>query len=129
MSTSSSTAGIHATIAAYARHLDAGEHEDLVALFCPDGTSEIVGMDRFSGYDELLTGYAAMTPRSAQLHLVGNTVVGQSGGDLATATSDLAFFARTEEGWEVTLVGHYADVLHRDGDTWRFHERVLTLQM
>ncbi|MCD4533647.1 nuclear transport factor 2 family protein [Nocardioides sp. cx-169] len=124
-----STEGIHATIAAYARHLDAHQPDELVALFCPDGVSEIVGMARFVGRDELRAGYGGMTPAGPQLHLVGNTVVERTGPDTARANSDLALFSRSEDGWGVSLTGHYADVLHHDGEAWRFHERVLTLQM
>jgi hypothetical protein len=128
LATGAVTDGVHSTIAQYARLLDADRPEELVELFCSDGVSEIVGMARFSGHAELLAGYAAMTPRSAQLHLVGNTVVVRTGPDEAKADSDLAYFARSDEGWSVSLVGHYADLMTHDGDAWRFRERVLTLQ-
>ncbi len=40
------------------------------------------------------------------------------------ATSDVVFLLKGERGWSVQLVGRYHDVLHRDGDAWRFHSRV-----
>lgn len=122
------TAGILDTIAAYARALDAGRTDEIVDLFCDDGTSHIVGIATYRGRDDLRAGYAAMVPSSSQLHLTGNTAVTSTGTGEATATSDLAFFRRTDLGWSLELVGRYDDTLVRQGGRWRFRARVLTLQ-
>ena len=45
----------------------------------------------------------------------------------ATAVSDVVFLLKGDEGWAVTVVGRYHDVLHHDTDgTWRFHRREAT---
>ena len=39
--------------------------------------------------------------------------------------SDIVFLVPDGGTWSVVLVGRYTDVLHRDGDDWRFHHRRL----
>ena len=118
--------GIRATIAAYAQALDDGRTDDVAAMFCADGVSEMPGMKPVEGTDALRAAYAKWKPRGLQRHVVANTVVAEWSGDEATATSDLVFLLQGDAGWTVQLVGRYHDVLHREGDGWRFHRRVLT---
>lgn len=123
---SSVAAGVRDAIAAYAHALDAGRTDDLVALFCPDGVSDIAGVGVFEGRDALRAGYAGFAPTRPQLHLVSNTVVTSWTEDEATAVSDLAFFRRGESGWAVRAIGRYDDTLRLHNGAWRFQRRVTT---
>jgi ketosteroid isomerase-like protein len=115
--------GVRAALAAYTQALDDGRADAVVATFCPDGACDIPGLGSFAGRDELRAAYGRWTPRVPQRHLVLNTLVTEWSDDEARATSDVVFLLRGDDGWNVQLVGRYQDVLHRDGETWRFHHR------
>jgi hypothetical protein len=117
-------AGVGASIAAYTHALDDGRTEDLVATFCPDGVCDMPGLGRHEGRDALRQAYSRLTPDQSQRHLVLNTEVTTWDDDEAHATSDVVFLHKGDQGWTVRLVGRYYDVLHRDGETWRFHRRM-----
>jgi ketosteroid isomerase-like protein len=116
--------GVRAAIATYTQALDDGRTDDVVATFCPDGSCEMPGLGVFTGVAALREAYAGWKPARPQRHLVLNTVVTSWEGDEAHATSDFVFVLKGESRWGVELVGRYHDVLHRDGDDWRFHSRV-----
>jgi hypothetical protein len=116
--------GVRAAIATYTQALDDGRTDDVVATFCLDGSCEMPGLGVFTGSDALRVAYAGWKPAQPQRHLVLNTVVTSWEGDEAHATSDFVFVLKGESRWVVELVGRYHDVLHRDGDVWRFHRRV-----
>jgi ketosteroid isomerase-like protein len=120
------TAGVHATIAAYAHALDAGRTDDLVELFCPDGVAEITGTGTFEGRDAIRAAYAGWVPERPQLHLVANTVITSWTEDEATATSNVTFLQHGRSGWAVRLVGRYDDTLRRHDAGWWFQRRVTT---
>ncbi len=117
-------AGVDAALAAYAHALDDGRTDDVVATFCPDGACDIPGLGRHAGHDALREAYGQWQPSRPQRHLILNTLVTEWDDDEARATSDMVFLLKGERGWVVQLVGRYHDVLHRDGDAWRFHNRV-----
>ena len=52
-----------------------------------------------------------------------NTLVTEWSEHQAFAVSDVVFLLQTDTGWTVQVVGRYRDLLHRDGNDWRFHER------
>jgi ketosteroid isomerase-like protein len=118
--------GVRAVLAAYCHALDDGRTDDVVATFCPDGTIDLPGMGTYQGHDALREAYAKWTPRSPQRHVVVNTHVSEWSDDEATAVSDVIFLLKGDSGWSVQLVGRYHDILHHDGDTWRFHHRAAT---
>jgi hypothetical protein len=118
--------GVKATLAAYVHALDDGRVEDVVATFCPDGGIELPGMGSHEGTEALRAAYSQWVPRMPQRHLVLNTHVTAVGDDEATAVSDVVFLLKVEDRWKVQLVGRYDDVLHRDGERWRFHRRLAT---
>ena len=120
------TAAVQTAIAAYAQALDGDRPDDIAALFTPDGVAEIVGMAKFEGREAIRQGFGGFSPQAPQLHLIANTVVTSATEDEATATSNLAFFARGEAGWTVQMVGRYDDVLRREDGTWLFKQRVMT---
>lgn len=116
-------AGVRAAIAAYTHALDDGRADDVVATFCPDGVVDIPGMGTHEGHEALRAAYERWAPRAPQRHLVLNTHVTRWDEHEADATSDVVFLLLGDAGWQVQLVGRYRDVLHRDGDDWRFHRR------
>jgi ketosteroid isomerase-like protein len=115
--------GVRAAIAAYTQALDDGRTDDVVATFCDDGLCDIPGLGCHQGRAALRQAYGKWEPTRPQRHLVLNTLVTRWDGAEAHATSDFVFLLLGEPGWTVQLVGRYHDVLHRDGDTWRFHSR------
>jgi hypothetical protein len=117
-------AGIGVTIATYTQALDDGRTEDVVATFCPDGSTDMPGLGRQTGHDALRESYDKITPRQPQRHLVLNTAVTDWDDREAQATSDVVLMLYGEGKWSVVLVGRYQDVFHRDGAAWRFHSRV-----
>ncbi|MEV0742609.1 nuclear transport factor 2 family protein [Streptomyces sp. NPDC050549] len=119
-------AAVQTAIAAYAQALDAGRADEIAALYTPDGVAEIVGMARFEGREAIRQGFGGFAPQTPQLHLIANTVVTSATEDEATATSNLAFFARGKAGWTVQTVGRYDDVLRRHDGAWLFQHRVTT---
>jgi ketosteroid isomerase-like protein len=116
--------GVRTAIAVYTQALDDGRTDDVVATFCPDGWVEMPGQGRFEGHAELREAYERWEPVAPQRHLVLNTVVTEWDAEVARATSDFVFVFKGGAKWSVELVGRYHDVLHRDGDAWRFHSRV-----
>ena len=117
-------AGVGATIATYTQALDDGRTEDLVATFCPDGSTEMPRLGRHVGHEALRRAYDQWKPRQPQRHLILNTVITEWDDLEVHATSDMVFLLKGDDGWGVALVGRYHDVLHAEGDVWRFHSRV-----
>src|SRR6266567_125463 len=103
--------GVHAAIAAYTQALDEGRTADIVATFCPDGATEIMGVGTFTGHEALRGVYSGMVPTAPQKHLVANTVITSWTENEATAVSDLVFLSRGKSGWAVGIVGRYEDTL------------------
>ncbi|MEU9456174.1 nuclear transport factor 2 family protein [Streptomyces sp. NPDC048277] len=128
ISAEAALAGVQAAIAAYAHAIDAGATEAIPDLFTEDGVAEIVGQGTFEGREAIRKAFGAFTPQAPQLHLVGNTLLTSPPGDEVTASSNLVFFARGEQGWAVQLVGSYEDTLVREGDVWKFRKRVTTFK-
>jgi 3-phenylpropionate/cinnamic acid dioxygenase small subunit len=119
--------GVRAAIAAYAQALDDGRTEDLIAMFCTDGGIDMPGIEKAEGLDALRAAYTKLKPRRPQRHVVSNTVLTDWSDREATAVSDLVFLLKGDAGWSVQMVGRYHDTLHCEGNTWRFHHRVLAL--
>ena len=117
------------TVAAYAQALDAGQTEQIVETFTPDGVSEIQGVGTFTGHQELRAGYAGMAPTAPQLHLVGNVHVTSATPKEATAVSNVLFVRRGESGWTTHVIGRYEDTLRPHDGRWRFSKRITTFQM
>ena len=115
--------GVRAALAAYTHALDDGRTDDIVATFCPDGAVEIPGMGTHEGHDALRAAYTKWKPRKPQRHLVVNTLVTDWNEHEASAVSDVIFILQGKAGWAIQVVGRYADTLHRDDGTWRFHRR------
>jgi hypothetical protein len=115
--------GVRALIAEYAQALDDGRTDDVVATFCPEGLVDIPGLGAHQGHDAIRAAFAAVEPTTPQRHLVLNTRITEWDARGATAVSDLVFTVKGERGWSIAMVGRYHDTVHRDADTWRFHQR------
>jgi hypothetical protein len=116
--------GIRAAIATYTLALDDGRTDDVVATFCPDGAVDIPGLGAHQGREAIRAAFAAVEPTRPQRHLVFNTLITEWDHDRATAISDFVFALKKDGGgWSMQMVGRYHDSLHRDGETWRFHQR------
>jgi hypothetical protein len=116
-------AGVSAAVAAYCQAVDDGRTDDVVALYCPDGSCDIPGLGAHEGHEALRAGYAKVEPRVPQRHVISNLHVTGWSQDQATASCDFVFMVRGEAGWSTMLVGRYQDTLHRAGDRWLFHRR------
>jgi len=117
-------AGVANVISTYTQALDDGRTDDIVATFCPDGSCDMPGLGRHVGHEALRQAYGQWRPRQPQRHLILNTVISKWDEQEAHASSDMVFMLKADRGWTVAVVGRYHDVLHADGDTWRFHSRV-----
>ncbi len=117
--------GVRAAIAEYTHALDDGRTDDVVAMFCADGTFELVGTSTSTGHDELRATYASWAPKRPQRHLVSNTLVTDWDDHEATAVSDVVLMVEGSAGWSTVFVARYRDVLHRREGRWRFHRRTV----
>jgi len=118
---------VQSTLAAYAKALDEGRTDDVVALFHPSGSLEIAGMGTFQGRDAIREVYAGLVPALPQVHLVANTVVTSWTENEVTAVSNFTFLQRGESGWVVPVTGRYDDVFRKDDDhTWRIFSKATT---
>lgn len=124
MSLADVDAGVRRAIATYVQALDNGDTDGVVATFAADGTVDMP-MGSHTGTDALRAAYDGWKPRGPQRHLVLNTLITSFTDDTASAVSDFVFLAKGE-GWNVHLVGRYADELVRDGDRWLFVRRTAT---
>jgi ketosteroid isomerase-like protein len=119
--------GVQATLASYAHALDSGRTDDLVALFCDDGTAEIAGVGTFHGHDAIRAAYAGMVPTAPQVHMVANTEVTSWTEEEATAISDFTLLQRGASGWQIPVTGRYVDILRRsEGGSWKFFSKTVT---
>jgi hypothetical protein len=116
-------AGVSATLATYTHALDDGRTDDVVATYCTDGSCDIPGLGHHVGHASLLAAYREVEPKRPQRHLILNTEMTAWDDAEVHATSDVVFLLKSADRWAIRLVGRYRDVLHRDGQTWRFHRR------
>ncbi|MFQ6396229.1 nuclear transport factor 2 family protein [Nocardia sp. KC 131] len=118
--------GVRNLIGTATQAQDAGQTDEIVALYTSDGVLEVPGMDPIEGHDGLREAFKGWAPTAPQKHLVANTVITSWTENEATALSDVTFFQRGDAGWTVLVVGRYEDTLrHQDGG-WRFQRRKTT---
>jgi ketosteroid isomerase-like protein len=104
----------------YAARNDAGDWDEVAALYVPEGRmSRPIAPDDFvEGADAILAAFKARPPRTTR-HICANIRVDVN-GDTAAATSQILLF--TAAG-QPPLVGSYVDKLVRTPEGWRFVER------
>jgi len=125
--------GVWQLLMDYRRLLDARDFAGYSRLFVDDGVwAGNLGEARGPAEIEaLLTRtleiYADDSTRT--YHLMCNPSVAVD-GDRATATSTWVFVTRDEQDLPViSLLGHYEDVLVRDGERWKFQRRIAYCDM
>ena len=119
--------GLQATLAMYVHALDSGRTDELVALFCADGTADIAGVGTFQGHDALRTAYAGMVPTTLQVHMVANTEVTSWTEEEATAVSDFVLVQRGSSGWRIPVTGRYVDTFRKaPKGSWQFFSKTVT---
>jgi|SRR5690348_10213339 hypothetical protein len=127
------TEGVWHLFMEYRRLLDARDYAAYSQLFVEDGEwlgnlGEARGPAEIEALlERTLERYPDDSSRTH--HLVCNPVV-QVDGDRATAQSTWVYVTRDEHDRpELSLLGHYDDVLTRDGDGWKFLRRVAYCDM
>jgi ketosteroid isomerase-like protein len=125
--------GIWQLLMDYRRLLDARDFAAYSRLFVEDGTwagnlGEARGPAAIQALlERTLEVYPDDSTRT--YHLMCNPEI-HVDGDRATSTSTWVFITRDESDQPViSLLGHYEDVLVRDGDHWRFQRRVAHLDV
>jgi 3-phenylpropionate/cinnamic acid dioxygenase small subunit len=116
---------VRAAIATYTHALDDGRTDDVVAMFCPDGSFEFPSTGRVEGHEALRQTYAGWVPRRPQRHLVTNTLVTAWDAEQVTAVSDVVLLVQVDTAWTTQFVARYHDVLHAGPEGWRFHSRTV----
>jgi 3-phenylpropionate/cinnamic acid dioxygenase small subunit len=125
-------------ISRYGNCLDRGEFDELAALFTEDGEFHI---DPSPGIDSPLRGrteirssiekrWRVMNEAEQRRHVMSNIEITRLSGDTAEARTTLTIFAAERGvGKPVRLhgLGVYADTLQRDGQSWLFRERRLSV--
>jgi uncharacterized protein (TIGR02246 family) len=119
---------IQKLIADYNHIVDAGDGEAFAQLFVEDGSLD-TGFNVVKGADEL-RDFAGVIPTMAPgaRHTVSNVSID---GDGDTATSRLYLQMHVTAGGaaetKLAISGIYEDTLARDGSTWKFVTRTLTV--
>ncbi|OZF45769.1 nuclear transport factor 2 family protein [Rhodococcus sp. 14-2470-1a] len=121
-------AGVRAAIGAHTQAQDAGRTEEIVDLYTVDGVLDVPGFGAITGRDALREAFKGWVPAAPQRHLVANTLITATSDDEATATSDVAFFQRSDTGWAVQVLGKYEDTLRLHDGRWLFVKRATTYQ-
>jgi hypothetical protein len=125
------TAAITELIVRYAVLCDAGQWDEVAALYADDARmSRPTAPDEFiSGRDAILASFRARPPRAAR-HVVANVLVTLDSDIDARATSQILLFTGTTHGAGLPtlsttppLIGTYHDRLLRTNSGWRFTER------
>jgi uncharacterized protein (TIGR02246 family) len=120
---------IHALLMAYRRALDEKDFTGYAELFAGDGVFT-AGDFRATGAGEILAMLESMVPEflapvgGDDLHLVGNVDIEVGDDDTARATSTWVYLVRGDgDVPQLAKLGHYEDVLRREGGRWRFAHR------
>lgn len=118
----------------YRRRLDEKDFPGYAGLFAEDGEL-IAGDYRARGHDEILGVLHDMLGRDLgersrdDFHVVANPSI-ELDGDRATAASTWVYVVREEDGNpRVAMLGHYDDVLRREGGRWLFERRDAALDI
>jgi ketosteroid isomerase-like protein len=116
-------AGVCTTIAAHAQAQDAGNTDDIMALYTPDAVLEVPGMGGFEGADAIRAAWDKWKPRGLQRHLPVNVVITDWDAEQARATTDVVYLAQGESGWAVQIVARYHDEFRPVDGKWLLSRR------
>lgn len=115
----------------YAKAIDQGQVDDVVALFTADGIWDprTIGMDVARGAHELRTGLNAVMERiSETFHLTSNHVVDVT-PNAATGTSYYHSFMIDAQGNRGESLGLFTDEYVRTPQGWKFQRRTIKRSM
>jgi uncharacterized protein (TIGR02246 family) len=119
-------------IAMVAHLADHGDLEEYASMFTEDGAWEYPGGPR-RGRADILAGarerrsQQVTGPGSATRHVITTLAVRVQDAAAATADSYWLFWGGTATSPALLTMGHYHDVLRREGGAWRIARREITL--
>jgi ketosteroid isomerase-like protein len=117
-------AGVYTTVAAHSQHQDAGDTEQIMALYTPDAVLEVPGMGVFEGADAIRAAWDKWKPRGLQRHMPVNIVITAWDDAHARATTDVVFLGQGDNGaWSVQIVARYQDVFRPVVGRWLLSRR------
>ncbi len=105
------------------RHQDAGETDDIMALYTADAVLEVPGMGVYEGADAIRAAWDDWKPKGLQRHMPVNIVITGWDDKEARATTDVVFLAQREAGWSVQIVARYHDVFRPVDGKWLISRR------
>lgn len=111
----------------YARAVDSGRLDDLVALWTEDAVWDVTAFDMapVQGVDAIRAFFAALVENTThRCHLASNHVIDVD-GDRASARVYLHAFVVTADGSRDESLGYYDDEYVRTADGWRFQRRTV----
>jgi len=115
----------------YARCLDAGDHAAYAELFTEDGELDAQlgtakGREAIRALLDARLGDGGAPARRTAFHQIGNATIDVE-GDRATSRVTWAYVTHDDGSYPLILqVGHYDDLLARDGGRWRFRRRTIS---
>ena len=116
---------ISATLAAYSQLLDDGLFGPWSELFTEDAHLSFPGRDA-EGREGIRALMEKVQPDGARgKHMTSNSTF-EVNGDTAVGSTDYLFVRADAEGIGIVSAGRYHDTLVREGERWRFRERVIT---
>jgi uncharacterized protein (TIGR02246 family) len=117
---------IRRTLSEYSQRCDDGRFDEWAELFTEDARFVLSG-NVTEGRDSIRELMISMMPpeRRGQ-HVTSNSLVDVD-GDSATVSTDYLFVRPTADGPTIVAAGRYRDVLAREGRSWRFRERAITM--
>jgi uncharacterized protein (TIGR02246 family) len=119
-------------IARVAQLADYGDAEEYAGLFTEDGAWEFPGAP-LRGRGDILAGarerrrQRVTGPGSGTRHVIATVAVRVEDATMATADSYFQFWRDTETAPALFNMGHYHDVLRREGGAWRIARREITV--
>ena len=118
-------AGVYTTVAAHSQHQDAGNTDQIMALYTPDAVLEVPGMGVFEGADAIRAAWDDWKPKGLQRHMPVNIVITDWTDEEARATTDVVFLAQGDTGWAVQIVARYQDVFRPVDGRWLLVRRAV----
>jgi len=118
---------IRRLVALYGQLLDSGRLAEWGELFTRDAVFSVYGRT-YRGRDEIVREIGGMQPPPDRpvKHLLLAPVVDLDGDAAALAWTDMTVYATGADGRiAIATMGRYHDRLVRDGERWRFRERIL----
>ncbi len=132
----SSESAIHELMFRYAECVDLADFEGLGELFADGSMRANVGDDVLRGKEVVRDFYAATnrvhdTGTLATRHMATNVILDiDEAADRATARSYFTVFQATPElALQPIVAGRYHDIFERAAGVWRFHERVVLVDL